>query len=87
MTTTLWPVPVDFFPFQQVQSSLNCAPYNYYVNADPAIMGGLEINLRGQLAIKTRMTELSQLGTWPLSVSVCVVYGNGEEFCFESNTV
>lgn len=88
MPTMLWPVPVDYFSFSGLQSSLPCGPYNYYIRSDAAIADGLTINGRSSLSIQAQMTDRTQIGNnWQLYVDACVVYGDGTESCVSTNTV
>lgn len=52
MPTMLWPVPVDYFSFSGLESSLPCGPYTYYIRSDPAIADGLSISGFSNLSIQ-----------------------------------
>lgn len=87
MTTSLWPTPVDLFPFSPLTSSLTCSAKTYSIVSDPAIQAGLSVKTTGGTAIRTQMTLVSQVGSWPIKVRGCITLGNGEKKCKDSNTV
>ncbi len=60
MSTSLWPVPAEYFDFTGLQSSLPCGPYKYYIESDAPIASGLSVyNLSNRLAIQAEMNDLS----------------------------
>ena len=88
MPTMLWPVPVDYFSFSGLESSLPCGPYTYYIRSDPAIADGLSISGFSNLAIQAQMTDISQVSNdWELYIDACVQFGDGTESCVSTNTV
>lgn len=82
----LWPVPVDFFTFSPVSSSLNCGPYDYAIIANGQVIDGLVISEQGSnLAIRTQMDDLSMVGNWEVTIEACAPIGWDDFMCVESS--
>ena len=59
LETSVWPVPVDLFPFNEVGSTMDCTPYVYNVLSSPDIAPYLSVVQSSMFAIQAEVTDLA----------------------------